>query len=104
MTPHSGASFSVTSSAVVDHYAVSPLGLFPDRVVVRVLAYQPRVASWPGLRLRVQAVLPHGEPIAEDPLLATEGVSEGELQEFLDASERDGWTFMPCVSPSRVSS
>ena len=94
----------MTSSAAVDHYAVSPPGLFPDRVVVRVLAYQPRATSWPGLRLRVQAVLPHGEPIAEDPLLAAEGVSQDKLQEFLEASKQDGWVFMPCVSPSRVSS
>ena len=98
----------MTSSAAVDHYAVSPVGLFPDRVVVRVLAYQPRATSWPGLRLRVQSCLDHGEPIPESPILALEGVTQVEVQRFLEVSREQGWRMFPFVAPcrsrSRVSS
>jgi hypothetical protein len=80
----------------LDHFAISPIGLYPNRIVLRVLAYKAKV-GFPGRRFRLQAVTPCGEPVAEDPLLSLEDVPEDELAEFVEASIQDGWTFFPVI-------
>lgn len=100
--------FSVISC--LDHYAISPRGFVPlgGRVVLRVLAYQPKSPEAPeGLRVSIQACEPSGTPIAEDPLITKDGSLESEVQAMVRTSEADGWTFFPVLtreSHSRVSS
>lgn len=96
----------MTSSAVIDLYAVSPAGQFPKQVVLRVLAYEPSrsVMALPGLRLRVQPCLDHGEPIPEDPILELEGVTQDEVHQFLSVSREQGWRMFPFVAPCRLRS
>lgn len=93
------------ASCILDHYAVSPLGLTRSggRFVLRVVAYQPRFAPPQGLRVCVQACTAAGKPIAEDPLLAVDQVHPSEVEAFLKASEEGGWVFIPRLSRSRVS-
>ena len=87
----------------MDHYAISPQGFVPGggRVVLRVLAYTS-AASLPRMRLRIQAVTPAGEPIAEDPLVSLEDVDPQEVREMARASRDGGWEFLPVPSPTRT--
>ena len=92
---------------MVDLFAISPIGLYPKQVVLRVLAYTPSKVARPGLRLKIQACLDHGEPIPESPLLELEGVPDREVRALLACSAAQGWRIFPfpscCPSPCSVS-
>lgn len=93
---------------MIDLYAISPAGLYQKQVVLRIVAYIPSRMALPGLRLKIQSCLDHGEPIPESPLLELEGVPVGEVHEMLEVSRTQGWRIFPfappCPSPCRVSS